>query len=117
MPKSKPELVEMEVIEEDPFEGIRIIPTGFLSNLCPFRGSTTIQYELDERCPPTVSAHVLPVTLKEELEPLGHPIPVVQEGTYCWTCLADRIREREAGIVIGARGGEHMGARRRRVKR
>lgn len=116
MPSELP--VTTDEQEEDRFEGIHVMPTGFYGG-CPFRGFPFTP-ELDERCPPTAEAWLLPVADRptgKVPEWHGQPVPVVHAEGYCAECLRDRVREREAGVQVSSRSkglAEHHRGRKRR---
>lgn len=95
---------EAEVQPEFGYEEIRVTPIKAMGRACPFRG-VPFRPLLDERCPSSIQAYVLPVVDKAygaSAEYHAQLAPVVREGSYCSECLVKRVREREAGLSAGS---------------
>lgn len=86
---------------------------------CPFRGQVSFQgaalhFPLDERCPATVRVHQVRSghthrtfedndPKKPVIDWHGDPpaeVPLLEKDTYCYTCVHEVVREREAGMNI-----------------
>lgn len=95
----------------------RVVPTGFYGGKCPFRGGKFIPI-LDDRCPPGVFSYILQVyDAPKGSDPISHgqPIPVLSQDSYCWGCVYDHVREKEAGMYTeDARRGPTEKKRRKR---
>lgn len=78
------------------------LPTTYVgAGRCPYRGGYGTKDgwvdrpALDERCPPRIPCLTATAEAPGKQE-ITSPVPVVEPGSYCQTCLTDRVREKEA---------------------